>query len=148
MCLFPFLSFLLLFAVDERFLFLSTTTTTTMTTYDETSELSPSTTHRTSWKSHTKGVAVLVAVCLLFLSAGRLSTRSSSGGGGGASLEAAFLRGFQHDVVQKCYENCQCKRHKRGPRCKTDDDCYPFTGCYNCAQSGFCCEYPGTGSWC
>lgn len=72
-----------------------------------------------------KGVAVLAALCLLCFSAGRLSTSLS--GGGGASLEAALLRGSQHDVVRgdpvctycncdgyiyvhEAYATCRCRK--------------------------------------
>ena len=92
---------LLLFAVDERFPFLSTTTTTTMnTTYDEPSELSSPKTNMaptTTFAKSKKGVVVLVALCVMFFYTGRLS---SSRGGGGASLNASLLRGFQQDVAR------------------------------------------------
>ena len=50
-----------------------------------------------------KGVVVLVALCLLFFYTGRLS--SSTSGGGGASLDASFLRGFQHDGIASITES-------------------------------------------
>jgi len=102
-----FLSFLLLFAVDQRFLFLSTAT---MSTTYETSELtSPKTSMAptTTFAKSKKGVVVLVALCMLFFYTGRLSSSTS---GGGVSFDddafdASLLRGkwlnsgFQQDVV-------------------------------------------------
>ena len=73
------------------------------TTDDETSELSSMKTNMapptTTLAKSKKGVVVLMALCMLFFYTGRLSSSTTSGSGGGASLDASFLRGFQHDVV-------------------------------------------------
>ena len=89
--------------IDYYFLSTTTTTTTMNTTDDETSGLTSPQTNMapptTTLAKSKKGLVVLVALCMLFFYTGRLSSSTSGGGGGSASLDASFLRGFQHDVV-------------------------------------------------
>ena len=99
-----------------------------MNTTSETSELNSPKTNMaptTTFAKSKKGVIVLVALCMLFFYTGRLSSSTSSGGG--ASLEAALLRGFQHDVVitattetqRKCDPNiCRNTNCDRSTRCQ------------------------------
>ena len=50
----------------------------------------------TTFAKSKKGVAVLLALCMMFFYTGRLSSSS----GGGASLDASLLRGFQQDYTR------------------------------------------------